>query len=106
MPKLSHIVMRAAAPIARRLTGYRGLSVGVRGLVWNEAGELLLIKHSYLPGWHFPGGGVELGETVHEAVARELREEGGVDLLAPPRLIGVFHNAKWTRGDHVAFFEA
>src|SRR3954452_10995879 len=105
MGDIRHLLLRAIVPFARRLIGYRGLSVGVRGLVWNDAGGLLLVKHSYTPGWHFPGGGVEVGETVHDAVARELREEGGVELVAPARFVGVFHNHEWTRGDHIAFFE-
>jgi ADP-ribose pyrophosphatase YjhB (NUDIX family) len=84
----------------------KGVTLGVRGQVFDAAGRLLLIRHSYLPGWHFPGGGVEFGETTAEAVRRELREEAGVALCGEPRLLGVFRNPEWTAGDHVAFFEA
>jgi 8-oxo-dGTP pyrophosphatase MutT (NUDIX family) len=82
------------------------VSLGVRGLVFDEQGRVLLIRHSYLPYWHFPGGGVEYGETAPEALRRELVEEGGVALSGEPRLLGLFHHPDWTRGDHVAFFEA
>ena len=57
-----------------------------------------------MAGWHLPGGGVETGETVHEALARELMEEGGITALEPPVLHGVFFNARVSRRDHVAVF--
>ena len=65
----------------------RGMTLGVRGLVLNGAGEVLLVEHTYLAGWHMPGGGVERGETGEEALARELVEEAGVRLTAPPVLL-------------------
>lgn len=98
--------LRLLLPLIKLRSQLRGLSLGVRACVRDEHGRILLIQHSYLPGWHFPGGGVEFGETAAEAVRRELVEEGGVELTAPPRLIGLFRNPEWTAGDHVAYFEA
>jgi 8-oxo-dGTP pyrophosphatase MutT (NUDIX family) len=82
----------------------RGLTLGVRGLVVSPAGEVLLVKHSYVPGWHLPGGGVEPGESLLEALARELAEEGNVTLLAEPQLHGMYFNDSVSRRDHVALF--
>ena len=82
----------------------RGLTVGVRGLVLDDEGRVFLVKHSYIAGWHLPGGGVEKGETLLAALARELREEGNIELTAPPLLHGMFFNARVSQRDHVACF--
>jgi 8-oxo-dGTP pyrophosphatase MutT (NUDIX family) len=82
----------------------RGLTVGVRAAVFDGAGRVLLVRHSYAPGWHLPGGGVEPGETLHAALARELEEEGGVRIAGAPRLHGLFYNPGASRRDHVAVF--
>ena len=82
----------------------RGKTLGVRGLVVNAVGHVLLIEHTYLPGWWLPGGGVDAGETAHAAVARELREEAGVNPLELPKLLSVHSNERFFPGDHVLLF--
>jgi ADP-ribose pyrophosphatase YjhB (NUDIX family) len=82
----------------------RPMTLGVRGAVIDEADRVLLVRHSYVSGWHFPGGGVEVGETCADALARELEEEARVALKAPPVLHGLFFNAKASRRDHVAVY--
>ena len=82
----------------------RGMTLGVRGVVSNGAGEVLLVEHTYMPGWHLPGGGVELGETAEEAMARELVEEAGVRVTARPQLVAIHANRGRFRGDHVLLY--
>jgi len=100
---------RAGEPALRRLLHLywrfsRGLTFGVRAVVVDKAGRVFLVKHSYVSGWHLPGGGVEVGETVIEALTRELAEEGNITPTAPPVLHGLFFNAGVSRRDHVAVF--
>jgi len=82
----------------------RPLTMGVRAVVLDQAGRVFLVRHSYLPGWHLPGGGVEVGETALEALARELREEAHIELTGAPVLHGVYLNTFVTRRDHVLIY--
>jgi 8-oxo-dGTP pyrophosphatase MutT (NUDIX family) len=97
------------APLIRRLMHFywrfaRGLTLGVRALVLDGEGRVFLVKHSYVDGWHLPGGGVEAGETMLEALARELYEEGNIELTAPPVLFGVYFHPAYSVRDHVALY--
>ena len=51
-----------------------------------------------------PGGGVEKGETLLTALERELREEGNIEVSAPPVLHAVYFNKRVSRRDHVALY--
>jgi 8-oxo-dGTP pyrophosphatase MutT (NUDIX family) len=82
----------------------RGATLGAFGMVIDGQGRIFLIKHSYVSGWHLPGGGVETGETLLTALARELMEEGNIRLTGEPALHGVFHNSRVSRRDHVALY--
>ena len=82
----------------------RGLTIGVRAVVRSKDGAFLLVRHSYTPGWHFPGGGVEQGESVINALERELREETGCVLKEEKTLHGVYHNCGVSRKDHVLVY--
>ena len=83
----------------------RPMTLGVRGLVHDAAqNSVFLIRHTYVPGWQLPGGGVELGETAAEALERELGEEGNISLTAPPVLKSLHFNRRASRRDHVALY--
>jgi ADP-ribose pyrophosphatase YjhB (NUDIX family) len=56
----------------------RPMTLGVRGVAFDADDRVLLVKHGYLPGWHFPGGGVEVGETCERSLVREMEEEARV----------------------------
>src|ERR1700730_4254220 len=79
----------------------RGMTLGVRAVVVDDLGRVFLVKHSYVTGWHLPGGGVEPKETALEALARELREEGNIEVTAVPKLHAVDFNERFSRRDHV-----
>jgi 8-oxo-dGTP pyrophosphatase MutT (NUDIX family) len=107
--KILSAVRQAGEPLIRRLFHFywrfsRGMTLGVRALVVDERRRVFLVQHSYIRGWHLPGGGVEPGETIVDALIRELREEGNIEPMAPPRLHGIFFNDRVSRRDHVAVF--
>ena len=100
---------RALEPALRRLLHLywrfaRGMTLGVRAVVLDDDDRVFLVRHSYVAGWHLPGGGVEVGETFGDALRRELAEEGRIELAGDPALHGIFLNSHVSRRDHVAVY--
>lgn len=100
------VLLRVADTLRRivwRLFGPR--TIGIRGLVVDEEGRVLLVRHSYgKPTWHLPGGGVKRRESLVQALTRELREEVGVTITGPVRLLGTYSNMSEGKSDHVSVF--
>ena len=82
----------------------RPMTLGVRVVAIKGEDEIFLIRHSYVPGWHLPGGGVDPGETCLAAMARELAEETPLRATGPAHLHGIFFNSSASRRDHVAVY--
>lgn len=78
-------------------------TIGARALVLQD-NHILLVKHTYMPGWYTVGGGVELGETGIQALTRELQEEVGIDLCEAPSILGFYHNRSQKRDDYVIVY--
>lgn len=72
-------LLRVAYTLSKLLPHFRkraplGAAVAVR---WKD--RILVVRHSYRPGWSLPGGRVKRGEAADHAARRELEEEVGID---------------------------
>src|SRR5262249_20114825 len=100
---------RFVEPVIRRVLHLywrqsRGLTLGVRAVVIDDQSRVFLIKHSYVTGWHLPGGGAERGEPLLDALVREVREEENMELIGAPELRGMYFNRRVSQRDHVALY--
>ena len=83
----------------------RPATLGVRALVRDEQGRILLVRHTYAPGWAFPGGGVERRQTALQALRHELLDEAGIRLTSEhPRLFAIYANHAIFPNDHVLLY--
>lgn len=94
----------SAAKIVRRARW--PLTIGVRVAVTDTDNRVLLVRHTYVAGWHFPGGGINKREAAERAAAREVLEETQIELTAPATLHGVYLNLAQIKSDHILFFTA
>jgi len=67
--------------------------VAAGGFVVNETGQVLLLKSPRYGDWEFPGGQVEEGETIPDALEREVFEETGI-LVKVKSLVGIYSNIR------------
>ena len=68
-------------------------SVSVAAVVTDDQDRVLVVQRRDNGKWEIPGGILELHESVHDGVRREVEEETGV-LIEPERLTGVYKNLK------------
>jgi ADP-ribose pyrophosphatase YjhB (NUDIX family) len=105
IPEVSGLRSRVAVWLFHRvfiLT--RGMTLGVRAACFDAEGRIFLVRHTYVPGWYMPGGGVERNETVLEALEKEIREEGNLVMTSPPSLFHVYFNSRISKRDHVLLY--
>ena len=88
--------------------GLRGIaapvSFGARAIVLDASGRVALVRHTYVGGWHLPGGGVDRGETAADALMRELKEEICLVTSSAPELFGIYLRRAGRWSDHIALF--
>lgn len=82
----------------------RPRTVGVRALITDGEGRVLLVRHTYQRGWYLPGGGVKRGESLVQALRRELDEEVGVEPSGELRVLGAYSGFASGKSDHVVVF--
>ena len=80
------------------------MTLGVRAIVEDRKGRILLVRHTYVKGWYFPGGGVENGQTMQQALAMELREEVNINDMGQTKLLAIYLNRHISKRDHVGLF--
>jgi 8-oxo-dGTP pyrophosphatase MutT (NUDIX family) len=84
----------------------RPRTLGVRGLVVDDQGRVCIVRHTYMPNWYLPGGGVKRSETLVDAVRRELAEEAGIVMTGGPHgLVGAYSNHRGHKRDVIVIFE-
>lgn len=97
----------------RALIGHRRvLSPGVRAVIRDEVGAILLQRRGDFGTWGLPAGGVELGESVAAALRREVREETGLmvaravpfAVYSDPRYAFTYPNGDETQPFTIAFY--
>lgn len=71
---------------------FKSKTRGARALIIND-GKVLLIKHTYLPEWYLPGGGIKREESFEEGLRREIKEELRLD-IKKFTLFGIYKNTK------------
>lgn len=82
----------------------RPMTMGVRAIVVDRDDRILLVRHTYVKGWYFPGGGVEVGQTMEQALEMELREEVNILEMGAVKLLGIYLNRKISKRDHVGLY--
>ena len=84
----------------RRL--WQPVGIGARAIVLRDD-QILLVRLTYHPGWHLPGGGVEKGESAFDGMKRELQEECSL-VVQTADVFGVYFNQYQGCNDHIMVY--
>jgi 8-oxo-dGTP pyrophosphatase MutT (NUDIX family) len=99
---LATLVVTRVRRLAR--VGRWPLTLGVRAAVLDDRDRVMLVRHTYAPGWHFPGGGVDPRETLAQAAVRELHEEALIAARDEPTFFGMYLSLVDNKSDHIGLF--
>jgi 8-oxo-dGTP pyrophosphatase MutT (NUDIX family) len=75
------------------VTASNGHSVSVAAVITDDAGRVLVVQRHDNGKWEIPGGILELHESIHDGVRREVEEETGM-LIEPERLTDIYKNLR------------
>lgn len=105
--KLQRFTMALVRGVHTRWTKLRRpVTLGVKAALYDGEGRILLVRHSYVDGWHLPGGGVGRDERQSDAARREVAEELGLTLTGEMTMIGVYFAPHRGKSDHITLFRA
>ncbi|MCS5712418.1 NUDIX domain-containing protein [Candidatus Berkiella aquae] len=94
-------MVRLVIYIRRQLQRLLGVAtVGVKALIIDAGNRVLLVEHTYVQGWHLPGGGLASGESPKVAMCREVQEETGLEVLGEPQLFGAYAHKVYGADDY------
>jgi len=94
--------LRGLLAITKEVTRHllRRPVIGVAAAARTEDGRWVLIRRGISGEWALPGGTLEWGETLRQAIQRELREEAGVEVVRLGELLGVYSDPARDRRFH------
>jgi 8-oxo-dGTP pyrophosphatase MutT (NUDIX family) len=96
---------RATLALSIAVRAYRTpVCFGTNAVVEQADGKVVLVRHRYMPGLCFPGGGVGAGEPPQQSMLRELREEIGVTELDNVEFLGLYTRKIWWTTNVITLF--
>jgi len=93
LSELSHTPVTDLGAILVESDGYKTAKVDVRAVVFNDQGEILMVREKIDGCWSLPGGWADVGFTPAEIAVKESREEAGAR-VEPSRLLGIMDKSR------------
>lgn len=96
---------RASLALTLAIRAFRTpVSFGTNAVVEERGGRVILVRHRYMPGLCFPGGGVGAGEPPEAAMLRELNEEIGLTRAGQVEFIALYTRKVWWTTNVIALY--